>query len=328
MGANSLPSVEQEPRALGRYTLLGKLGAGGMGVVYRARDASTGRIIALKQQICALSGENADVADALFQREFHTLSGLKHPRIIEVYDYGHDARGPYYTMELLSGKSLRELSPVPYREACRHVRDVASSLALLHARRLIHCDVSPNNVRLSDEGRAKLLDFGALATFGTREHVIGTPASVAPEAVQLMPLDQRADLYSLGALLYWTLTGTHAYPARKFTDLFEVWKRPITPPSSLARDAHDDRHGNALREGRRDRSGEWCLMKHEKAWAWAAFAVICVVWGTTYLAIRIALETIPPLLLTGARFVTAGLIMLAVALSISRSTNQPSGNAT
>ncbi|HMJ15351.1 MAG TPA: AAA family ATPase, partial [Polyangiaceae bacterium] len=188
----------------------------------------------LKQQLSALSGDNRKLAEALFQREFHTLSGLKHPRIIEVYDYGLDERGPYYTMELLGGKGLRELAPLPYREACSHARDIASSLALLHARRLIHCDVSPNNVRLSSEGRAKLIDFGALATFGTREHVIGTPPGIAPEVVQLMPLDQRADLFSLGALLYWALTGTHAYPARQFTELFEVWQRPVVPPSSLA----------------------------------------------------------------------------------------------
>lgn len=233
---SAVESIEGQSVVAGRYAVLDRLGAGGMGVVYRVRDESTGRIVALKQLLASRAAEKRSTLEALLQREFHTLAGLRHPRIIEVYDYGHAAQGPYYTMELLSGKGLREIAPLSYREACSHVRDVASSLALLHARRLIHRDVSPGNVRLSSDGRAKLIDFGALATFGVREDIIGTAPYVAPEVLRWLPLDQRTDLFSLGAVLYWALTGRHAYPARRLEELLEVWQNPPPPPSSFVPD--------------------------------------------------------------------------------------------
>ncbi len=96
---------------------------------------------------------NADDARlrSMFEREYHTLVALRHPRIIEAYEYGVDAGRPYYTMELLDGQDLREFKHVPYRTACRYLRDIASSLALLHSRRLLHRDVSPRNVRVTSD---------------------------------------------------------------------------------------------------------------------------------------------------------------------------------
>src|SRR5258708_30505932 len=105
-------------------------------------------------------------------------------------------------MELLEGQDMRKAAPLPYREACRHLRDVATSLALLHARRLLHRDLSPGNVRMTTDGRCKLIDFGALAAFGTPPFIVGTPPVVPPEALAGAPLDQRSDLYELGALAY------------------------------------------------------------------------------------------------------------------------------
>jgi eukaryotic-like serine/threonine-protein kinase len=136
---------------------------GGMGEVFAALDQSTGTHIALKR---LLTRDAERTTAALFMREYHALSELRHPCIIEVYDYGVDQQTPYYTMELLDGQDLRELSPVPFRDACRYLRDVASSLALLHARRLLHRDLSPRNVRRTSAGRCKLLDFGAMMPFG------------------------------------------------------------------------------------------------------------------------------------------------------------------
>jgi hypothetical protein len=205
-----------------------------MGVVYRARDAASGEEVALKQLRAPESPNLYATLAALFQREFHTLARLKHPRIIDVYEYGQHERSHYYTMELLDGKDLRELAPLPPREACRHMRDIASSLALLHAHRLVHRDVTPSNVRLGRDGRVKLIDFGALATFGPARDIIGTAPSVAPEVLSWMPLDHRADLFALGALFYWTLTGRHAYPARKLEELPAAWERHATPLASLA----------------------------------------------------------------------------------------------
>jgi hypothetical protein len=225
---------ERPARTMGRFTLLEELGSGSMGVVYRAQDAASGEHVALKLlRAPGSSGLHATLV-ALFQREYHTLARLKHPRIIEVHEYGQSEQGHYYTMELLDGKDLRELAPLPVSEACRHLRDIASSLALLHAHRLVHRDVTASNVRLGRGGRVKLIDFGALATFGPARDVIGTAPSVAPEVLNWMPLDQRADLFALGALFYWTLTGRHAYPARKLDELPAMWERRVAPPSSLA----------------------------------------------------------------------------------------------
>ena len=140
-------------------------------------------------------------------------------------------------MELLAGLDMRKAAPLPYRDACRYLRDVATSLALLHARRLLHRDLSPGNVRTTDDGHCKLIDFGALAAFGASHLVVGTPPVVPPEALAGAPLDQRSDLYSLGALAYWMLTGRHAYPARRFDELPIVWKRAPTGPE-LPRGRH------------------------------------------------------------------------------------------
>ena len=199
--------------------------------------------------------------EALFEREYHTLVRLKHPRIIEVYDYGLTDQGPYYTMELLDGQDLQQLAPLPYREACRHLRDVASSLALLHAHRLVHRDVSPRNVRLTADGRAKLIDFGALATFGIAEDVVGTPPSMAPEVLRRLPLDQRTDLFALGAIGYWALTGRHAFPARTVQDLPSVWQTHAAAavanrarrPAGARRADHVAAQPGPARSGRRAR---------------------------------------------------------------------------
>jgi hypothetical protein len=222
-----------ESKVAGRYVLLDTLGQGGMGSVHRARDEATGRTVAFKQLSTKRSGAKQRTLQALFEREYHTLARLKHPRIIEAYDYGLTESGPYYTMELLDGADLQQLAPLPYKEACRYLRDVASSLALIHAQRLVHRDVSPRNVRLTKDGRAKLIDFGALTPFGPATDVVGTPVCMAPEIVRRMPVDQRTDLYALGTVAYWALTGQHAFAARSFEDLPALWQRPPVTPSKL-----------------------------------------------------------------------------------------------
>jgi hypothetical protein len=230
--ADAATELAPGTRLAGRYVLQTELGKGGIGAVYRARDASADKDVAFKVLLSTSSRE----MQALFEREYHTLASLKHPRIIEVYDYGVCEAGPYYTMELLDGQDLRDLTPLPWQKACRYLRDVASSLALLHARRLLHRDLSPRNVRLTSDGRAKLLDFGALASFGWASDIIGTPPFVAPEALLGAPLDQRADLFALGALSYWVLTGRHAFAAKTLEQLPAMWRTPAVPPSAFVHD--------------------------------------------------------------------------------------------
>jgi hypothetical protein len=235
------PPSSSEPAGPGRrigarYEVVSELGRGGMGQVYRVQDAVSGRHLALKQLFAQGDERRAAHAAALFEREFHVLSQLSHPHVIEVYDYGIDELGPFYTMELLDGGDLRERSPLPYREACRLIYDVCSSLGLLHARRLVHCDVSPRNIRCIRNGRAKLIDFGAMVPMGPAGPAVGTPAFVAPEVVNGSALDGRTDLYSLGATLYYALTGRFAYPAASFAQLFAAWANEPPPPSHFSPD--------------------------------------------------------------------------------------------
>jgi hypothetical protein len=218
-------------RVASRYVVNAELASGGMGVVYRVFDRSTGEERALKR-LNAEAASQKFLVEA-FEREYQVLAGLDHPRIIRVFDYGVDELGPYYTMELLEGQDMRRAAPLPYREACRYLRDVATSLALLHARRLLHRDLSPGNVRITPDGHCKLLDFGALAAFGNSRLVVGTPPAIPPEALEGAPLDQRADLYALGALAFWMLTERHAYPARQIDELYELWKGEPPSPSAL-----------------------------------------------------------------------------------------------
>jgi eukaryotic-like serine/threonine-protein kinase len=230
----SMVTSTTTPLVANRYVVEEELASGGMGVVYRVHDRSTGEKRALKRLKSDATAHRYLVE--AFEREYQVLAGIDHPRIIRVYDYGVDTVGPYYTMELLVGQDMRHAAPMPYRLACRCLRDVATSLALLHARRFLHRDLSPRNVRVTSDGHCKLLDFGALSSFGNVNSVVGTAPAIPPEALGGAPLDQRSDLYSLGALAYWMFTGTHAYPAHRFEELEALWKTPPAAPSTLAPD--------------------------------------------------------------------------------------------
>src|SRR5688572_12854858 len=234
MGGESGKVADPELIA-GRYEVLATLGSGGMATVYSVRDQRTDKQLALKR-MRSDSGATAGTAIHLFAREFYTLSELTHPRIIEVYDYGVDGDDPYYTMELLDGSDLREGGQLPWREACRLLCDVASSLAILHSRKLVHRDISPRNVRKTGDGRAKLFDFGAMVPMGVPKEIVGTAPCVPPESLQHLAVDGRADLYSLGALGYWMLTGRYPYAARTFEHLPEAWKHQLRAPHEVVSD--------------------------------------------------------------------------------------------
>jgi hypothetical protein len=134
-------------------------------------------------------------------------------------------------MELLDGGDLQQLAPLPWRTVCAIGRDIGSALSLLHSRRLVHRDVSPRNVRLTQAGPGKLIDFGAMSAFGPSKLIVGTPPCCAPESLRLQPLDGRTDLFSLGATLYYGLVGQHAYAATNLAELSETWQAGIVRPS-------------------------------------------------------------------------------------------------
>jgi Protein kinase domain/AAA ATPase domain len=219
-----------------RYELRERIAAGGMGIIFRAHDTLGERDVAFKR-LNIKQEQHAAQLTALFEREFHTLVQLAHPGIVEAYDYGIDDAGPYYTMELLSGTDLSVGAPLAIGQVCKILYEVSSALALVHARRLVHRDLSPANVLLTNTGRAKLIDFGALAPFGRRpQQIVGTPAFIAPECLGDGEIDQRADLYALGALAYWLLTGTRAIRASNLRELQQAWTRELVPVTELAPD--------------------------------------------------------------------------------------------
>ena len=229
---------EGEDRALAgnRYQLQRVLGRGGMAVVHEAFDTVRGECVALKRMRRHDDPEKHARNAQLFEREFHTLAQLAHPRVVAVRDFGLDADGAYYAMELLDGGDLQAAAPLPWQKVCAIAHDLCSALSLLHSRGLLHRDVSPRNVRLTSHGLAKLIDFSAVCPVGTSELRVGTPPCCAPEVLTRQPLDGRTDLYGLGALLYYLLVGQHAVHARSFESLPDAWSDGFAAPSELVPD--------------------------------------------------------------------------------------------
>jgi len=181
-----------------RYQVQKILGQGGMAEVYQVLDTVSQTQVALKQLLGRENETKHKEITELFENEYHTLAQLAHPQVIQVFDYGLSEIGPYYTMELLDGGDLRELSPIPWKKACALLRDICSTLAMLHSRRFIHRDLSTRNIRCTRDGKAKLIDFGAMIPMGPSKMIVGTPQFTAPEVVHYQNLDARTDLYSLG----------------------------------------------------------------------------------------------------------------------------------
>lgn len=214
----------------GRFRVQAVLGRGATSVVY-AVIGPPGDELALKRVTRATRS-----AELSLRREYQTLARLAHPSIVSVRELGRDGEVPYYTMERIGGPCLDEAPRPAVRDACVILRDLASALSLLHARRLVHRDVSARNVRLGTDGAPKLLDFGTLATMGVGFDVAGTPSHVAPETLRRLPVDGRADIYGLGALGYFLLARRHAYPATRLADLERAWQ---TPPPKLRTQCDD-----------------------------------------------------------------------------------------
>jgi len=203
----------------GRYALLGELGAGGMATVYRARDEVLGRDVAVKVLSPQFAADPGFLAR--FEREARHIAALSHPRIVTVFDCGIDRNTPFIVMELVAGRTLRqvldEIGPLSPRGAVTVAAAVCEALEAAHAAGLIHRDIKPENIVLSG-GEVKVLDFGIARTQdgvgATRTHaVLGTAAYLSPEQASGGPVGPRADLYALGCVLYEMLTGAPPFTA-------------------------------------------------------------------------------------------------------------------
>jgi Tol biopolymer transport system component len=213
---------------LGPYEIVGLIGAGGMGEVYRARDPRLGREVAIK----ILPARFATDSERLrrFEQEARAAAALSDPHILAIYDLGTQPNGaPYIVSELLEGETLRDRlrsGPLPARKATEYAVQIARGLAAAHEKRIVHRDLKPENVFLTTDGRAKLLDFGlaklterslevqtSAPTEGRTDPgtVLGTVGYMAPEQVRGHETDHRGDIFSLGAILYEMLSGRRAF---------------------------------------------------------------------------------------------------------------------
>ena len=208
-----------EPRRISSYTLLEPIGHGGMAVVYRARQETLDRTVAVK----LLSENLAASAEFMerFRREARTAANMNHPNVITVHDFGQDDRGvPYLVLEYIEGSTLADLMDAGLDdERIPDLLDqIAGGLDYAHARGVIHRDIKPGNVLMTEDGRAVLADFG-LAWLLEGAHltqaggVIGTPEYMSPEQAAGEPIDHRSDVYALGVVLYEMLVGERPFIA-------------------------------------------------------------------------------------------------------------------
>jgi beta-lactam-binding protein with PASTA domain/predicted Ser/Thr protein kinase len=197
----------------GRYRILRKLGSGGMANVYLAEDEELGRRVAIK--ILNERYATDDSFNERFRREAKSAAGLSHPNIVSIYDRGEADGIPYIAMEVIEGRSLKELiltkGPLPIATAVEHAKQVLSALRFAHRNGIIHRDIKPHNILLGAEDRLKVTDFG-IARAGASQmtevgSIMGTAQYLSPEQARGAPVTAASDLYSVGVVLYEMLTG-------------------------------------------------------------------------------------------------------------------------
>ncbi len=238
---------------LGLYEVLAPLGAGGMGEVYRGRDTRLGREVALKVLPEALASDRDRISR--FEQEARAASALNHPNIVTIHEIGREGETAFIAMELVDGKTLRELcasGSMPVRKILNVAAQVAEGLAKAHAAGIVHRDLKPENVMVSRDGFVKILDFGlaklvepesgevsAMPTLARPEThagvVLGTVAYMSPEQASGAPVDFRSDQFSLGSMLYEMSTGQKAFPRKTAAETMSAIIRDEPEPIARLR---------------------------------------------------------------------------------------------
>ncbi|HVL13567.1 MAG TPA: serine/threonine-protein kinase, partial [Gemmata sp.] len=225
------------------YEVEAVLGAGGMGVVFKARHLRLNRVVALKM---ALAGAYAGAREReRFQREAESIAALRHPNVVQIHDVGDSHGKPYFTMEYVEGGSLAEKlagTPLPVRDAAALLADLAAAVHAAHASGIVHRDLKPANILLAADGTPKISDFGLARRLGgeaglTRTGTaLGTPSYMAPEQAKgtTGAVGPSADIYALGAILYEALTGRPPFRAESGAEtVHQLLTQDPVPPSRL-----------------------------------------------------------------------------------------------
>jgi serine/threonine protein kinase len=238
--------ISTNKASIGRYEILGEIGRGAMGVVYKARDPQIDRFVAIKT-ISLFDLEPADDQEfrERFQQEARTAGRLSHPGIVAIFDVGSDpeTNAPYIVMEYISGSSLSKLlledhGKMPLDPALQIVQEVAEALDYAHNEGVTHRDVKPANILLTPDGRAKLADFGIARLDQSHltlpGRLLGSPAYMAPEQMKGEATDGRSDLFSLGVVLYRLSTGYRPFQGNSTaTVCYKLLRQDPLPPSAL-----------------------------------------------------------------------------------------------
>ena len=238
------------PRRFGDYELLEELGRGGMGVVFKARQLSLGRIVALKMILGAKLSSTAD--KARFRAEAESAARLEHPNVVPVYEVGEIDGQPYFTMKCIEGTTLAQRltgGPLPSDEAAALLVPICEAIQFAHQRGILHRDMKPSNILIDKEGKAYVTDFGLAkrlegdSTLTRSGAILGTPSYMAPEqaAGSRGQLSPATDVYSLGAVLYQMLTGRPPFQSASPVDtVLEVLEMEPVPPHLLNARARGD----------------------------------------------------------------------------------------
>ncbi len=232
-----------EPRTLGRYELLAELGKGSMGVVYRANDPLLDRLVAIKTVNMSFEPQEMAEYEGRFYQEAKAAGSLNHPNIVTIYDIGKSGNIAYMAMEFLQGEELRSLmstgQPLAAARAVEIAAQVAEGLAYAHQHGVVHRDIKPGNIMLAVTGLAKITDFG-IARMRSAEVktqtgiVLGSPRYMSPEQVAGKRAEPRSDIFSLGVILYETLTGKPPFTGEDVTSvMFQIMNLVPPPPSSI-----------------------------------------------------------------------------------------------
>jgi len=242
--ASSIAATDETPPAPPGYEILGELGRGGMGVVYRARQRALGRVVALKMLLHPLNEAEAE-EHARFTREALAIASLNHGSIVQIYELGRHGDRPFIAMELVEGGSLAERLagiPQPPRQAAALVERLAEAVQAAHQQQIIHRDLKPANILVAADGTPKITDFGLAKRLDVEStesvgKFLGTASYAAPEQAlgRLHEMGATTDVYGLGAILYEMLTGRPPFrAATTWETLQQVVSSEPVPPSRLA----------------------------------------------------------------------------------------------